>query len=68
MQQHLPPIFSCQNLTVEVAGRTLVEHLSMEVSRGELIAVLGQNGSGKSLSLHTLAGLRAAKVRNGQAA
>jgi len=61
MHQHLPPIFSCQNLTVAVAGRTLVEHLSMEVSRGELIAVLGQNGSGKSLSLHTLAGLRAAK-------
>ena len=61
MQQHLPPIFSCQNLSVEVAGRLLVEDLSLEVSRGELIAVLGQNGSGKSLSLHTLAGLRAAK-------
>jgi iron complex transport system ATP-binding protein len=62
MQQHLPPIFSCQDLTVAVAGRTLVEHLSLEVSRGELIAVLGQNGSGKSLSLHTLAGLRGAKA------
>jgi len=32
----------------------------MQVARGELIAVLGQNGSGKSLTLHTLAGLRPA--------
>lgn len=57
-------LFSCTNLTVDVAGRTLVEKLSMDVFRGELIAVLGQNGSGKSLTLHTLAGLRPASSGN----
>jgi len=62
MQPDAPPIFSCQGLTVEVAGRTLVERLTMDVAQGELIAVLGQNGSGKSLSLHTLAGLRTASA------
>ena len=62
MQPDAPPIFSCQDLTVEVAGRTLVERLTMDVAQGELIAVLGQNGSGKSLSLHTLAGLRTASA------
>lgn len=60
MHKDAPAIFSCKDLTVEVAGRTLVAGLNLQVARGELIAVLGQNGSGKSLTLHTLAGLRPA--------
>jgi iron complex transport system ATP-binding protein len=44
-----------------VAGRVLVDALNIEVARGELIAVLGQNGSGKTMTMHTLAGLRAAE-------
>ncbi len=55
------PLFSCRNLRVSVAGRILVDALDLDVARGELIAVLGQNGSGKSLTMHTLAGLRAAE-------
>lgn len=53
-------LFSCQELRVDVSGRTLVDALEFEVGRGELLAVLGQNGSGKSLTMHTLAGLRPA--------
>lgn len=52
-------LFSCRNIHVGVSGRTLVEALDLDVSSGELLAVLGQNGSGKSLTMHTLAGLRA---------
>lgn len=54
------PLFSCDDLRVDVAGRTLVEGLSFDVRPGELLAVLGQNGSGKTLTMHTLAGLRPA--------
>ena len=54
------PLFSCDDLRVEVAGRTLVDALSFEVRPGELLAILGQNGSGKTLTMHTLAGLREA--------
>lgn len=54
------PLFSCDDLRVAVAGRTLVEGLSFDLRPGELLAVLGQNGSGKTLTLHTLAGLRPA--------
>lgn len=50
--------FACRNLTVTVPGRTLVENLEMRIERGNFLAVLGQNGAGKSLTLHTLAGLR----------
>jgi len=44
---------------VAVAGRTLVENLALELQGGEFVAVLGRNGVGKTLTLHTLAGLRA---------
>jgi iron complex transport system ATP-binding protein len=36
----------------------LVSNLGLSLVPGEFLAVLGQNGSGKSLTLHTLAGLR----------
>ena len=61
MLEDAPVIFSCKDLTVDVARRTLVDALTIEVARGELVAILGQNGAGKSLTLHTLAGLRSAK-------
>jgi len=37
----------------------LVNELSIEFAPGEMVAILGCNGSGKTLTLHTLAGLRA---------
>lgn len=55
-----PGLFSCEHLRVSVAGRLLVDDLALSAADGEVIAVLGQNGSGKSLTMHTLAGLRAA--------
>lgn len=41
-----------------MGARRLVAGLSLEFRPGEFIAVLGRNGSGKTLTLHTLAGLR----------
>ena len=58
MSASTDPILSCHALSVTVPGRQLVTDLELAVDRGELIAVLGQNGTGKSLSLQTLAGLR----------
>ena len=52
--------FSCRNLCVGVAGRVLVDQLQLAVNRGEFIAVIGQNGVGKTLTMHALAGVRAA--------
>ncbi len=51
---------SCRGLRIEVAGRRLVEALGLTVAAGEFVAILGENGVGKTLTLHTLAGLRAA--------
>ncbi len=49
---------TCEQLSISVAGRTLVNNLTLRLPGGSLTCVLGLNGSGKTLSLHTLAGLR----------
>jgi iron complex transport system ATP-binding protein len=53
------PALSAEGITIRVGARTLVERLSIGLMPGEFLAVLGRNGSGKTLTLHTLAGLRA---------
>ncbi|HEV8334333.1 MAG TPA: ABC transporter ATP-binding protein [Steroidobacteraceae bacterium] len=50
---------ACAQLNVEVAGRALVRELELSIAGGSVTAVLGCNGAGKTLTLHTLAGLRA---------
>lgn len=51
-------MLTCSALTVNVAGRTLVRTLTFNLAAGDVIGVLGPNGVGKTLTLHTLAGLR----------
>lgn len=53
------PRLSACALDVTVPGRVLVRDLTFEARAGDFVAVLGQNGVGKTLTLHTLAGLRA---------
>lgn len=49
----------CTQLVVEVAGRALVRDLELTIAGGKVTAILGCNGAGKTMTLHTLAGLRA---------
>jgi iron complex transport system ATP-binding protein len=44
---------------VAIGDRLLVDGLDLDIRAGELLGVLGRNGSGKTTTLHTLAGLRA---------
>ncbi len=60
MQSSKRPLLESRNVRVSVPGRLLVDELDLSLQRGELIAILGQNGAGKTLTLLTLAGLRAA--------
>ena len=46
------------HLTVRAGARELVRELTVGFAPGEVVAILGRNGSGKTLTLHTLAGLR----------
>ncbi len=52
------PLLRTRGLRIVAGGRTLVDALDLELAPRSFVAVLGRNGSGKSLLLHTLAGLR----------
>ena len=47
---------SINNLTVERGGRTVLDALSLSVAAGEIYALLGGNGAGKSTTLSALLG------------
>ena len=53
-------LLEVSGLRISVPGRVLVDALNITLNRGEFIAILGRNGTGKTLSLLTLAGLRQA--------
>ena len=44
-------------LRVGIAGRTLIDTLNVRIAPGELWCLLGANGVGKTMLLHTLVGL-----------
>ena len=51
-------IVSVKNLTVTGKdGRLLVDHLSLQLQRGETLGLVGESGSGKTLTLKSLVGL-----------
>ena len=52
-------VLKAEGVRVAVGSRVLVDDLDLEIGPGELLVILGRNGTGKTLLLHTLAGLRA---------
>jgi Fe-S cluster assembly ATP-binding protein len=45
-----------ENLTAAIDGKTILNGLDLDVSAGEVHAIMGPNGSGKSTFAHALAG------------
>jgi branched-chain amino acid transport system ATP-binding protein len=50
-------IIECDGLTAGYAGVPVVRGISLEVHEGQVVALLGANGSGKTTTLLTLAGV-----------
>ncbi len=52
-----PRVFGTRDLTVRFGRRTALDHVSLEVPRGSVTAVVGGDGSGKTTLLRTIARL-----------
>lgn len=50
-------LLSVEGLTLRVAGRAVVQDLSLSVGQGEIVALTGESGSGKSLTALAAMGL-----------
>ncbi|MFA6032212.1 MAG: ABC transporter ATP-binding protein [Myxococcota bacterium] len=50
------PALTIQSASIERSGRTIVHDLSLEVGAGEIFALLGGNGAGKSTTLSAIMG------------
>jgi phospholipid/cholesterol/gamma-HCH transport system ATP-binding protein len=51
------PIIRVRDLVVGFGDRIILDHLSIEVRRGEILGVVGASGGGKSVLLRTIIGL-----------
>jgi len=50
------PLIRCEGISAGYHGRAVVEDVDLEVTGGEMVALLGANGAGKSTALLTIAG------------
>ena len=51
------PVIDVKDLVKRFGGRTVVEHFSIQVERGQIHGFLGPNGSGKTTTIRMLCGL-----------
>jgi phospholipid/cholesterol/gamma-HCH transport system ATP-binding protein len=51
------PVISVQGLVTNIGGRVIHDGVDLDVRRGEVIAIVGGSGSGKSVLLRTIVGL-----------
>ncbi|WP_102959122.1 ABC transporter ATP-binding protein [Mangrovicella endophytica] len=54
-------IISARDVTVEFGSKTVLDGLSLDVRRGEILGFVGASGTGKSVLLRTILGLNAKK-------
>ena len=57
------PYLSIENLTVSYGGTRVLDRVSLDVERGEMVALLGSSGCGKTTLLRSIAGFVMPDVR-----
>ena len=49
-------LVSLQDVSVSFGGPLVLEHVDLQVDKGERVALIGRNGEGKTTLLHILLG------------
>ena len=50
-------LLSIQNLSLSIHGTAILHEVSLEVAAGEIVAITGESGSGKSMTAFATMGL-----------
>lgn len=58
-EQHAAPVIRVRGLGVAFDDRVILDDLDLDVERGETLGIVGGSGSGKSVLLNTILGLKA---------
>ena len=53
----MEPILKCEDISISFGGVHAVNHVNMEIERGELVGLIGPNGSGKSTTVNLISGV-----------
>ena len=51
-------LIHCENVSLAYEGKTVVQHLNMQVHEGDYLCIVGENGSGKTTLMRALLGLK----------
>jgi branched-chain amino acid transport system ATP-binding protein len=50
-------VLKLENITMQFGGVVAVDDLSMEINKGEIVALIGPNGAGKTTAFNTITGV-----------
>ena len=59
-----PAFFSCQDLHAYYGESYIVQGVSFEIAEGEVLALLGRNGAGKTSTLRAIARMEMKRLSN----